>query len=405
MTIRDHEVLEELQNEPELLAIADALVETQRIRRPFRPWRAVTVVALASALFLLVLASPWDRGGSRVPILDRALAGIQTRGPVLHAVISYADGWRVDLATGKTTPRFTFGEVWYDKEQGRARFIARRDGKVLGDRTVTGSRRDLGIALFPLPVEETDYYREALAREKAKVVGEGSWHGHPVYWLELANATRPVTFRVGVDRRTYQSVVMRSVDAEGQPTGTEVGLVDLEYVPRSQAHFGKVEGTAGAVELMAGGGSGGSSDDLLSPTRARAALGVTAVWAGEKLEGLPLKSIQLRDATYQEEGKQEHRDKQLQLVYGEARAPQMGGSGVEINELAAGSPVWASVSDGPPPPAGFADLTSSVGTYGHSNDSSTVWHAALPVGQIWATVEAPTRELALAAARELRPIR
>jgi hypothetical protein len=320
-------------------------------------------------------------------------------------VISYADGWRVDLATGKTTPRFTFGEVWYDKEQGRARFVARRDGKVLGDKTVAGSRRDLGIALFPIPVEETDYYREALAREEAKVVGEGSWHGHPVYWLELSNARRPVTFRVGVDRRTYQPVVMRSVDAEGQPTGHEVGLVDLEYVPRSQAHFGKVDGTAGAVELMAGGGSVGSSDDFLSPTRARAALGVTAVWAGEKLEGLPLKSIQLMDATFQEEGKQEHRGKQLQLVYGEARGPQVGGSGVEINELAAGSPVWASVSDGPPPPAGFADLTSHVSSYGSSNDSSTVWHAALPVGQIWATVEAPTRELALTAARELRPIR
>jgi hypothetical protein len=111
------------------------------------------------------------------------------------------------------------------------------------------------------------------------------------------------------------------------------------------------------------------------------------------------------DATFQEEGKQEHRGKQLQLVYGEARGPQLGGSGVEINELAAGSPVWASVSDGPPPPAGFADLTSHVSSYGSSNDSSTVWHAALPVGQIWATVEAPTRELALTAARELRPIR
>ena len=57
MTIRDHEVLEELQNEPELLAIADALVETQRIRRPFKPWRAVTLVALGTALFLLVLAA------------------------------------------------------------------------------------------------------------------------------------------------------------------------------------------------------------------------------------------------------------------------------------------------------------------------------------------------------------
>jgi uncharacterized membrane protein YjjP (DUF1212 family) len=60
MTIRDREVLEELRDDSELLAIADAVVETQRIRRHFRPWGAVILVALAAALFLLVLASPWD---------------------------------------------------------------------------------------------------------------------------------------------------------------------------------------------------------------------------------------------------------------------------------------------------------------------------------------------------------
>jgi hypothetical protein len=55
--IRDCEVLATLRDDPELLALADALVETQRIRRPFRPWRAVTLVALGAALFLLVLAA------------------------------------------------------------------------------------------------------------------------------------------------------------------------------------------------------------------------------------------------------------------------------------------------------------------------------------------------------------
>jgi uncharacterized membrane protein YjjP (DUF1212 family) len=59
MTIRDQELLEELRDDPELLALADALVETQRIRQRFGPWRAVAVVALVAALFLLLLASPW----------------------------------------------------------------------------------------------------------------------------------------------------------------------------------------------------------------------------------------------------------------------------------------------------------------------------------------------------------
>jgi hypothetical protein len=59
MTIRDQELLEELRDDPELLALADALVETQRIRQRFGPWRAVAVVALVAALVLLLLASPW----------------------------------------------------------------------------------------------------------------------------------------------------------------------------------------------------------------------------------------------------------------------------------------------------------------------------------------------------------
>jgi uncharacterized membrane protein YjjP (DUF1212 family) len=52
-------VLEELRDDPELLALSDALVETQAIRRRFRPWGALTVVALVAALLLLLLASPW----------------------------------------------------------------------------------------------------------------------------------------------------------------------------------------------------------------------------------------------------------------------------------------------------------------------------------------------------------
>lgn len=402
MTIRDREVIEELRDEPELLALADAVVETQRIRRSFRPWRAATVLALAGALFLLVLASPWDRGSSNVPILERALAGIPTRGPVLHAVLSYSDGWRVELATGKTTRRSTFAEVWYDKDRSLARVVVRRDGKMMADRTVSGSERDLAFALlFPIPLDETDFYREALAREEAKVVGEGTWRGRPVYWLELRRRDAPSTMQVGVDRETYQPVVMRSVNSEGKPAGNEIGLVDLEYIPRSQAHFGEVEGKAGSE--FSAGGSSFSSDDSLSPARARTALGVTAAWAGETLEGLPLRRIWLAEASYQAEGKQEHTDKQLQLVYGGARPPGLGGSGVTISELAAGSPVWASSSEGPPPPAGFADLTSQVGTDGH-NKPSTTWYAIVAIGQIWATVEAPTRELVLAAARQLRPI-
>jgi hypothetical protein len=50
-------VLEELRDDPELLALADAVVETQRLRRRRIPLGALTAVAVAAAiLFVLLLA-------------------------------------------------------------------------------------------------------------------------------------------------------------------------------------------------------------------------------------------------------------------------------------------------------------------------------------------------------------
>jgi hypothetical protein len=50
-------VLEELRDDPELLALADALVETQRLRRRMPPLGALTAIAIATAvLFVLLLA-------------------------------------------------------------------------------------------------------------------------------------------------------------------------------------------------------------------------------------------------------------------------------------------------------------------------------------------------------------
>ena len=84
MTVRDREVLELLREEPELLAIADAVAETERPSSLLGPVRWLAAVALAAvALFALVLAAPWDRGGGG-GVLDRALAAINKQGPVTH---------------------------------------------------------------------------------------------------------------------------------------------------------------------------------------------------------------------------------------------------------------------------------------------------------------------------------
>ena len=154
MTIRDREVLEELREDPELLALADAVVETQRISRRFRPWGAVTVVALAAALFLLVLASPWDRGGDRGSILDRALAAIPAGGPVSHLTIQLEEG------DGHAFSPVT-NEAFYDKRRGLARVVSRNAGQTIADYTTRATEDE--FTTFPGLLAGAEYYREALA--------------------------------------------------------------------------------------------------------------------------------------------------------------------------------------------------------------------------------------------------
>ena len=48
-----------------------------------------------------------------------------------------------------------------------------------------------------------------------------------------------------------------------------------------------------------------------------------------------------------------------------------------------------------PPPTGLADLTYL---------GEATWAALLAVGNVWVHIDAPSRELAIAAARALRPI-
>jgi hypothetical protein len=82
----DHEVLELLADDPELLAVADAVAVAGKApvavrRRSLRSGVIATVAA--SALLVLALVAPWNHG--HASIVDRARAAIGTA-PVLHAV-------------------------------------------------------------------------------------------------------------------------------------------------------------------------------------------------------------------------------------------------------------------------------------------------------------------------------
>ena len=228
MTIRDREVLEELRDDPELLALADALVETQRLRR-VRPLGALTAVVLAAAaLFLLVLASPWDRG-TETPLLDRALAAVPARGPVAHLTV------RIEITRGKRTFSPVTTESFYDKQQRLVRVISRGEARVLADYTTVGVEDE--FSLFPGLLRGAAFYRQALAGGRARVVGRGVWQGHPVYWVELKGGGGAGHLRIGIDRESHQPLVFVGINRDGSPAGFQAAVLGLEYVPTASAGF------------------------------------------------------------------------------------------------------------------------------------------------------------------------
>ena len=399
MSVRDPEVLEALREEPELLAIADAVVETLSYRRRRSRLGALAVLAaVVAGVVALVLATPWERGGNcRGPVLACARAAVLTSRPVLHSTARYSNFLqRVDLATGETAKVETVADLWYDTKRNVARVRIRHDGVTAVDETGSGSGAGPETAEAEMIVNADARYREALVSGKAKVVGQGTWLGHDVYWIApLASDLGEVVGRgtlFGVDRHSYDLVAMRF------PQGSTPESVSIEYVSRGDADFGQVSSTF----LEGGGGM-----DLplpASPAAAQAerlSLGVPAVWAGPELDGLPLNGLAAGEA--QVEPPSGPRGKVITLVYGgrESTLPGSFGGGVWVRQMRINSPAWKAVDALEPPGTGIAHL------YEQSVDDDFIlkrWNAVLAVGDVWVWVGAPTRKLAIDAARALTPI-
>jgi hypothetical protein len=147
MTLRDVEVIELLADEPELLAIADAVSATQP-RRPASKRRRVVVrgaivVAAAVAAVVAVLAAPQSHSGSvlgggpgdarAAALLTRMQAAIGY-GQIMHVVREGPAGTSyVDLKTGKRTPAALTEELWTNRHGFRLHLVVRVNGRVVGD--------------------------------------------------------------------------------------------------------------------------------------------------------------------------------------------------------------------------------------------------------------------------------
>jgi hypothetical protein len=240
-TLLDHETVDLLADEPELLAIADALTATKPRRRSRLPFVAAGVIAAGLALTFL---APWSGG---TPALARALSALGSR-PVVH-VIARTPTPRGEVQT----------ETWYDTVHRLLHTKVRRNGKVVDDFvlryftpvrssrisgfviTARGRRPFVGppgtvAAGLPAPelIDFATRYRDDLKSGRARIVDRGRVAGRAVVWIEFR---RPIwTIRIAVDASTYRPVLLRTVVA-GKRRGPDTQIVVAETLPQGAGNF------------------------------------------------------------------------------------------------------------------------------------------------------------------------
>ena len=243
MTLRDAEVLELLADEPELLAIADAVSATQpkpaSSNRRRIAVRGAVVVAVAAAAVLVVLAAPQSHSGGDLGVgraqaaivLSRARAAIGA-GQIMHVVSEGPSGTHyVDLKTGKRTPAVLSEELWTNRRGYRLHLVERVNGRVVGDLRPG----DRGVGTWQGPdtpafVALWSAYKTALTNKyaPAELGGRGIVDGHAVYWLRFpvwfnqhcpkpttpfcGKPTRLLQTEVAVDRHTFKPVLERTFE-------------------------------------------------------------------------------------------------------------------------------------------------------------------------------------------------
>jgi hypothetical protein len=402
----DLDVVELLADEPELLAIADAVVATQP--RPPRRRLWPRLVALAGALVItgVVIAALPESAGDRA-LLSEALAAIGT-GPVVHARIEARLPRTnvVDLATGRAKPQTVAMEYWYDEPRKRLRTVVRRGGVVVDEllQTRTGTTfRGRTVLTRPGVRPELDaalagfvtHYRAALETGRARILEEAELDGRPVVWVLLSSgATRE---EVAVDAETSAPVLIRPVAAGDSPGALSWRVRTIDAVARVEGDFARP-----AAQPRPFRGDVRASRPL-SSSQVPSAVAWPALWLGESWGALRLVSLELQTLTRgypPESGAEPTRGEGLRLRYAIGGEPAY----VEVSQAPAAEPAYAFVGGevtfggNPIPPEGEIEIVDVPDGSGRG---------AIVVGQlrrdgVFVTIWASSRRLCLDAARALR---
>jgi hypothetical protein len=325
----DAELVELFADEPELLAIADAIAATtttparahtssgapSRLRLP-RP-SVLSAVALVAAAAVIVLVAPWQR--SHGTLTDMALAAIGTQA-VIHVLMETPTGaGLVEIASGSAQPVMQRDEVWYDAARGLRRDVT-RDGSVILDdelETPQGGFTSHGIVydcawIAAHPVTATkarvscnasgengttphtvarpkptldaglagfaDSYRQALASGQAHEIGAGEVSGQTVDWLAFPTSDGS-TERVALDHSSHKPILL-----EGPHLSVRVD--SIETIPYDASTFARP--TPNEVPARPSVTNAGDGAAVALNGAAIAAAYPNALWAGPQIVGLQL---------------------------------------------------------------------------------------------------------------------
>jgi hypothetical protein len=389
VTIRDQEVVELLREEPELLALADAVAETQaRPRRTRRvAARAGGVLAVAAVVLLAVLL--WPGGGGRPQgVLGKALAALGD-GPVLHLIVRQPVGAELIELRGNRTivPKYEI-ESWFDRDFNHSHTILRLGGRTLGEFVLPDDLQGRGATVGPVdPAYAALWtgYREALENGTAKVEREDHLFGRPVYWLRFppAEHDRPGSL-VAIDRRSYSPLAFRYETTPGRSVEIRVLLARLQAY--DEADFRRR--TDVPNPLSGTSTTSSSSSGPVIPTQtAKIKPWLTA---GPTVAGLSQTSVS--PTTVSSNGRSAQG---FDLVYGSETASKS----LRISQLKRppDRSEWKGI------PRGFVRVSEGESS-GSDNKTIPFWTGNLVVDGVYVTIETGvSKEALLAAARALQP--
>lgn len=227
--IDDDEILELFGDDPESLAIIDAIAATGSVRHrraPTRKWVALAVAVLGAAIALAALT----RESSHAGVIDKALGALPTDRIIRVAIMDEARaGELVNLRSGTAKSIHHTIVEWFDPQNGRRRLRDGLAGVAVNDVMFGASSGGSGFAEQTLARFPTLYRAELLQAVNSNV-SRGRLNGASVYWIrfQTSNSLRAVA----VDLQTYKPV--RAVFADGEATRS-FRILELTALPAKKA--------------------------------------------------------------------------------------------------------------------------------------------------------------------------